>query len=95
MPEIGHGDVYKYRITSQEGRTVDKADPFAFRAERGDGVCLASDTIHATIDVERGVVNLLEARKLVEQMKREAAKGGVVANPAERCLESLQPPSAL
>ncbi len=33
VPGIGHGDVYKYRVTSQDGHAVDKADPFAFRAE--------------------------------------------------------------
>ena len=33
IPGIGHGDVYKYRVTSQDGTAVDKADPFAFRAE--------------------------------------------------------------
>jgi 1,4-alpha-glucan branching enzyme len=31
---IGHGDVYKYRITGPDGGAAfDKADPFAFRAE--------------------------------------------------------------
>ena len=34
IPGIGHGDVYKYRITGPNGGAAfDKADPFAFKAE--------------------------------------------------------------
>jgi 1,4-alpha-glucan branching enzyme len=34
IPGIGHGDVYKYRITGPDGGDpFDKADPFAFKAE--------------------------------------------------------------
>jgi len=34
IPGIGHGDVYKYRITGPNGgEPFDKADPFAFKAE--------------------------------------------------------------
>jgi 1,4-alpha-glucan branching enzyme len=34
IPGVGHGDVYKYRITGPSGgESFDKADPFAFKAE--------------------------------------------------------------
>jgi 1,4-alpha-glucan branching enzyme len=33
VPEIGLGAVYKYRVTAQDGSSVDKADPLARRAE--------------------------------------------------------------
>jgi 1,4-alpha-glucan branching enzyme len=34
IPGVGHGDVYKYRITGPNGGApFDKADPFAFKAE--------------------------------------------------------------
>ncbi len=33
IPELGHGEVYKYFIRSNNGYEVEKADPFAFRTE--------------------------------------------------------------
>ncbi len=33
VPEIGPGEIYKYRIRSWDGSVVDKADPYAFAAE--------------------------------------------------------------
>ncbi len=33
VPDIGPGDIYKYRIKQQHGETVDKTDPFGFAAE--------------------------------------------------------------
>lgn len=33
VPEAKAGDLYKYRITTWEGETFDKADPYAFWAE--------------------------------------------------------------
>ncbi len=33
VPGVGHGDVYKYRITGPAGNVFDKADPVAFKAE--------------------------------------------------------------
>ena len=33
IPDFGHGDIYKYRITGPEGGVVDKADPFGFKTE--------------------------------------------------------------
>lgn len=33
LPHIGHGEAYKYAITTQEGHLLEKADPFAFYCE--------------------------------------------------------------
>ncbi|MDR5683265.1 MAG: 1,4-alpha-glucan branching protein GlgB [Armatimonadota bacterium] len=33
VPDVGPGALYKYRIVSRYGHTLDKADPFAFRSE--------------------------------------------------------------
>jgi 1,4-alpha-glucan branching enzyme len=33
IPNVGHGTRYKFSITGPDGRTFDKADPFAARAE--------------------------------------------------------------
>jgi 1,4-alpha-glucan branching enzyme len=33
VPDVGDGALYKYRITTADGRTLLKADPLAFRAE--------------------------------------------------------------
>ncbi|HEX7703256.1 MAG TPA: 1,4-alpha-glucan branching protein GlgB [Kofleriaceae bacterium] len=33
IPNVGHGTRYKYAITAADGRVLDKADPFAARAE--------------------------------------------------------------
>src|ERR1700753_692070 len=33
IPNVGHGTRYKFAITAPDGRTFDKADPFAARAE--------------------------------------------------------------
>jgi 1,4-alpha-glucan branching enzyme len=37
VPAIGTGTLYKYRITAGDGSLVDKADPYAFAAERPPG----------------------------------------------------------
>jgi len=33
VPELGPGENYKYRVTSEHGEVVDKSDPFGFAAE--------------------------------------------------------------
>ena len=33
IPDVGPGEIYKYRITPNQGPAFDKADPFAFRAQ--------------------------------------------------------------
>ena len=33
LPAVGPGALYKYHIASRHGGAVDKADPYAFRAE--------------------------------------------------------------
>jgi 1,4-alpha-glucan branching enzyme len=33
VPGIGHGDLYKYRVTGADGSVVDKSDPVAFKDE--------------------------------------------------------------
>ena len=33
LPGIGEGELYKYRIKTRDGRTLEKADPYAFGAE--------------------------------------------------------------
>ncbi len=34
IPKVGAGELYKYHVTSTDGRGTDKGDPFAFRWER-------------------------------------------------------------
>ncbi len=54
------GSVYKYRIVSRRGGyTVDKADPFAFRAE----VPPATGSVVATLDYAWGDAGWMETRK--------------------------------
>lgn len=33
IPDVKHGDMYKYRVTQADGRVVDKMDPYAFHSE--------------------------------------------------------------
>lgn len=35
IPEAYPGNIYKYRITAQDGQIIEKADPFAFHCETG------------------------------------------------------------
>ncbi|MDO5731885.1 1,4-alpha-glucan branching protein GlgB [Corynebacterium sphenisci] len=58
IPGIGAGEIYKFAITTAEGRRIDKADPMAFQAE----VAPATGSIVAESDYAWGDADWLARR---------------------------------
>ncbi|MDO4869272.1 MAG: 1,4-alpha-glucan branching protein GlgB [Bacillota bacterium] len=52
VPEAGEGDLYKFAVTGADGKTVFKADPYAFFSENGAGIH-GSQRASIVFDVDR------------------------------------------